>query len=97
MGNAHGQKCDKFEKWRKTLAKLNEREQELLKNLLIEAHSLHGIEPTENETTMQYLQRHAQRYGNEKTGRDKLPKLMSRKKRSSQNGKVKNGAQNNRL
>ena len=73
--------CDTFDKWRKHLATLNEREQQFLKKLLIEAHLLHCIEPTENETTMQYLQRHAQRYGNEKSGRDKLPKLMSRKKK----------------
>ena len=79
--------CDTFDKLRKKLPNLNQREQDLLKKLLIEAHSLHCIEPTENETAMQYLQRHAQRYGNEKSGRDKLPKLTSRKKNRVKKGK----------
>ena len=47
--------CDTFDKSRKRLARFNQREQHRLKQLLIQAHSLHAIEPTENETTMQYV------------------------------------------
>ena len=58
------------------LNKINQRE---LKEMLVNAHKEHTLTPKEDETCMDYLYRHASRYGNEKDGRKFESPTKSRK------------------
>ena len=67
--------------WTTVLKGLNKINQRELKRMLRNAHQDHTLTPKEDETCMDYLYRHASRYGNEKDGRKLESPTKSRKRK----------------
>ena len=72
------QKSQTFHHWSERLSALSHWEQRQLKTLLVQAHRAHTEEPWINETTMQYVLRHGQRFGKFSAGHNQYTKMESR-------------------
>ena len=76
--------------WNTVLLGLNKINQRELKRMLVNAHKEHTLTPKEGETCLDYLYRHASRYGNKKDGRKfESPKKLRKRKQEEKREALK--------
>ena len=75
---------NKVDSWHNKLISLRKPEREELKLNLIKVHSKHDVLPLDNDTTLQYIQRHGQRFDTGNYIGNDHPEVVSRNKRKQE-------------